>query len=107
MERTQPRDRSALIDRLAGSAFLSYWTTVEKNLPLLMDHIEAIGTDAANPTKDAWRKMLRGAAYEAYRIACGQETPRQLRAFAKGWQKLTAARQESQVGSNEKEGKKA
>ncbi len=107
VERTQPRDRSALIDRLAGSAFLSYWTTVEKNLPLLMDHIEAIGTDAANPTKDAWRKMLRGAAYEAYRIACGQETPRQLRAFAKGWQKLTAARQESQVGSNEKEGKEA
>ena len=57
-----------------------------------MNHLKAIGTDAAIPTREAWRKMLFSAACEAYRIACGQETPRQLRAFVKGWQKLTAAR---------------
>ncbi len=57
-----------------------------------MAHIEAIGTDAVIPTREAWRKMLFKAAIEAYRIACGQETPRQIRAFAKGWQKLTNER---------------
>ena len=66
-----------------------YWTTVEKNLPLLMAHIEAIGSDDAIPTRKVWRKKLFSAACEAYTIACGQETPRQMRAFAKGWQTLT------------------
>ena len=86
------RRRIALKNRLAQAALLSYWTTVERNLALLMNHIEAIGTDAAIPTREAWRKMLFSAACEAYRIACGQETPRQLRAFAIGWRKLTTIR---------------
>lgn len=65
-----------------------YWTTIEKNLSLLMRHVEALGTDAIDPTRAAWRKMLIGAGRESYELACGQETPRQIRAFAKGWQKL-------------------
>ncbi len=89
--------------RLRSGAAIHYWTTVEKNLPLLMNHIKAIDTDAAVPTREAWRKMLFSAACEAYRIACGQETPRQLRAFVKGWQKLTAARIETEANTHAKE----
>ncbi|MDA8125630.1 MAG: type I-E CRISPR-associated protein Cse1/CasA [Deltaproteobacteria bacterium] len=101
VQRTQPKEQNALKDRLAQTAFLSYWTAVEKNLPLLLAHIEAIGTDAAIPTREAWQKMLFRNACTAYRVACGQETPRQVRAFAKGWQKLTARRDEPESESNE------
>ncbi|WP_429884287.1 type I-E CRISPR-associated protein Cse1/CasA [Geoalkalibacter halelectricus] len=76
-----------------------YWTSVEKNLALLMAHIEAIGTDEALPTREAWRKMLFATACDAYRIACSQETPRQMRAYVKGWQRLTS--QTVQTGSDE------
>ena len=82
--------------KLHALATVQYWTTIEKNLPLLMAHIEAIGTDAAIPTREVWRTMLFAAVCEAYRIACGQETPRQLRAFAKGLQKLTAKQDKSE-----------
>ncbi|MBC8177533.1 MAG: type I-E CRISPR-associated protein Cse1/CasA [Deltaproteobacteria bacterium] len=86
--------------KLHSIATSHYWTTVEKKLQLLMSHIEAIGTDAAIPTREAWRKMLFSFACEAYRISCGQETPRQMRAFAKGWQKLTVARDEPERNIN-------
>jgi CRISPR system Cascade subunit CasA len=101
IKRTQAKEQNALRNKLTQAAFLSYWTTVEKSLPLLMNHIEAIGTDAAIPTRDSWRKMLFIAACGAYRIACGQETPRQIRAFAKGWQKLTNLKDEPETNSNE------
>ncbi len=103
VKRTQAKDQYTLRNRLAQTAFLSYWTTVEKNLPLLITHIEAIGTDAAMPTREAWRKMMFTTACEAYRTACGQETPRQMRAFAKGWQKLASKRKESESETNENE----
>ena len=83
--------------KLHSLATNHYWTTVEINLPLLINHIEAIGTDAAIPTREAWRKMLFSSACEAYRISCGQETPRHMRAFAKGWQKLTVTRDEPET----------
>lgn len=76
--------------KLHSIGVTNYWTAVEKNLPLLMTHIEAIGTDAAISTRETWRKTVFSAACDAYRAVCGQETPRQMRAFAKGWQKLTA-----------------
>jgi len=100
IKRTQAKAQNALKNRLAQTAFLAYWTTVEKKLPLLISHIEAIGTDAAIPTREAWRKMLFAAVCEAYRIACGRETPRQLRAFAKGLQKLTAKQDKSKSDTN-------
>jgi CRISPR system Cascade subunit CasA len=59
-----------------------------------MSHIEAIDTEQAMPTREAWRKMLFATACDAYRIACGRETPRQIRAFAKGWEKLTKRKDE-------------
>ncbi|MGA1826033.1 MAG: type I-E CRISPR-associated protein Cse1/CasA [bacterium] len=95
VKRTEAKKQHILKEKLAQTALLSYWTTVEKNLPLLMAHIEAIniGTDDVDPTLEAWRRRLFYAICEAYRIACGQETPRQMRAFTKGWQKLTAKRE--------------
>jgi CRISPR system Cascade subunit CasA len=100
LERAGP-SKGDLKARLHAVATSYYWTAVEKNLSLLLNHIEAIGTEAATPTLEAWRKMLFSAAYEAYRTACGQETPRQLRAFAKGWQKLALKRDESQTDNHE------
>ena len=75
---------------LGSTAISHYWTTIEKNLSLLIAHIEAIGTDEAFPTREAWRKMLYSSALDSYKVACGRETPRQIKAFAKGWRKLTA-----------------
>lgn len=101
LKRTQAKEQSAVRDRLAQTAFLSYWTTVEKNLSLLMNHIEAVGTENAMPTREAWRKMLYSAAREAYALACGQATPRQIRAFVKGLQKLTATKEKLNLRPNE------
>ncbi len=94
-------NKGELIRKLRSIATTLYWTAVEKNLKLLMNHVEAIGTDAAMPTREAWRRMLFSSACEAYRIACAQETPRQIRAFAKGWQKLTTTRDEPETDINE------
>jgi len=86
---------------LGSTALIHYWTTVENNLPLLMNHIEAIDGDEAMPTKQLWRSKLYAATREAYIIACGQETPRQMKAFAKGWQKLTSTKDEPEAETNE------
>ena len=72
-----------------------YWTMVEKNLSLLFSHIESIGAEEAILTRKKWRNMLFYAACEAYRIACGQETPRQIKAFSVGWSKLIKKSKES------------
>lgn len=93
--------KGELKEKLHSVATAHYWTTVEKNLPLLMSHIEAIGTDAVDSTRDIWRVMLFRSACEAYTTACGQETARQRRAFAKGWQKLTAKKDEPETDSTE------
>ncbi len=87
--------------KLHSVATTHYWTAVERNLQLLMAHIEAIGTDNAIPTRDIWRKMLFATACDAYRTACGQDTPRQMRAFAKGWQKLTSTKDEPETDNTE------
>ena len=82
------QDKWVLKGRLHSIATTHFWTTVEINLSLLMAHIEAIGTDKAIPTRKTWRNMLFATAKEAYKVTCGNETPRQMRAFIKGWQKL-------------------
>ena len=87
--------------KLHSVATVHYWTTVEKKLSLLMSHIEAIDTDAADLTRDAWRAMLFRSACEAYTIACGQESPRQRRAFAKGWLKLTTKKDDQEADNTE------
>ncbi|ABQ25035.1 type I-E CRISPR-associated protein Cse1/CasA [Geotalea uraniireducens] len=95
------KEKWVLKAKLQSIATIHYWTTVEKNLALLMTHIESIGTDDAIPTREAWRKMLFATACDAYSVACGQETPRQMRAFAKGWQKLTTKKDEPETDNKE------
>lgn len=91
--------------KLHSVATTHYWTTVEKNLSMLMSHIEAIGGEQTECTRVDWRKMLFKSACEAYTLACGQDTPRQRRAFAKGWQKLTATKDEPETDNTDnKEG---
>ena len=67
-----------------------------------MDHIRVIGTtaEAVEVTQKQWRKSVRTAAYESYRLACGQETPRQIRAFALGWGKLVSKPKDQETGQN-------
>ena len=89
--------------KLHGIATTHYWTAVEKNLPLLMAHIEAIGTDNSLPTREAWHKRLFAAACDAYRTACGQETPRQIRAFVEGWRRLINGKNETESSEKEDE----
>ncbi len=95
LEMTKPQDRWKLKEKLRAAAAHHYWTAVEKKRPLLMAHVEAIGTtaEAVEQTRDAWHKAVHGAARQAYALACGQETPRQIRAFALGLGKLFAKQQ--------------
>jgi len=99
LERAGAR-KGELKEKLHSIATIYYWTAVEKNLPLLMSHIEAIGGEHIEKTREAWRSMLFANACEAYTLACGQDTARQRRAFAKGWQKLTAKEFEPKTESN-------
>ena len=89
--------------KLHSIATTYYWTTVEENLPLLMAHIEAIGTENTEQTRDTWRKMLFAAACDAYCTACGQETPRQMRAFAEGWKRLLNRKEQTESSEKEDE----
>jgi CRISPR system Cascade subunit CasA len=88
------RELSRKLEAIAiATAVRSYWTAVEKLLPLLWAHVESIGTtaEAVRMTSTAWRRAVHGAARDSYRLACGQGTPRQMRAFALGWERLFAA----------------
>lgn len=99
------KDVGKLKVKLHSIATSHYWTAVEKNLGLLMMHIEAIGTDRAISSHEEWRRFLFTSACDAYRVACGQETSRQIKAFAKGWQKLVTTKDEPETDTNDvKEG---
>lgn len=95
LEMTKPQDRWKLKEKLRAAAAHHYWTAVEKKRLLLLAHVEAIGTTAetVEQTRNAWHKAMHGAARQAYALACGQETPRQIRAFALGLGKLFAKQQ--------------
>lgn len=92
LEMTKPQDRWKLKEKLRAAAAHHYWTAVEKKRSLLLAHVESIGKTAeeVEQTRDAWHKAVHGAARQAYSLACGQETPRQIRAFALGLGKLFA-----------------
>jgi len=82
------KERNAIKAKLHSMGMRSYWTTVEMQRHLLMAQIDAFGTDQLETSREAWRKALHKAARDAYIASCGQETPRQIRAYALGWKKL-------------------
>jgi CRISPR system Cascade subunit CasA len=57
-----------------------YWTSIEQRLPLLHAYLKA--PDGSEEAKSAWRSALWTSARDAFRAACPNETPRQLRAHA-------------------------
>jgi CRISPR system Cascade subunit CasA len=95
--------KAALRGKLHAGAFSFYWTTIEKKLGLLIAHVESIGTDDVLPTRDAWRKMLFATACEAYCTVCGQETPRQVKAFTVGLKRLITKPKSGDVEEQEVE----
>jgi CRISPR system Cascade subunit CasA len=88
--------KNQLRGQLHATATRHYWTAVEKLRPSLMEYI-AVNSEES---KDTWKKSVRKAAYESYRLACGQETPRQIRAFALGWGKLVSAPKKQETDLN-------
>lgn len=95
-------NKHQLREQLHATATRHYWTAVETLRPLLMAHIESIGTsaEAVTQTQKLWKKAVRKAAYESYRLACGQQTPRQIRAFALGWAKLVSKPKDQSTDQN-------
>jgi CRISPR system Cascade subunit CasA len=75
-------------DILHAKATRSYWTAIEKQRGLLMAYVDVFDTEKSDEPKQAWRAAIHSAARSAYSASCGQETPRQIRAFALGWKKL-------------------
>jgi CRISPR system Cascade subunit CasA len=98
--------KNELLGKLHGAGTTQYWTSVEKSLGLLIAHVESLGTDGVVSTRDAWHKMIRQAARDAYEAVCGQETPRQIKAFTEGWRKLTAPPKAQELQPKMKKGAK-
>lgn len=98
--------KNDLLGKLHGTVSMSYWTKVETRLGLLLEHIEALDSDRAESTRKAWREMLWQSAREAYASVCGQETPRQIKAFTEGWKKLHSRPKEQDETPKKKGAKK-
>ncbi len=79
------KDKNKLKAKLYAKATRSFWTTIEKQRHLLMACIDALDDPGRYETAlNTWRTAIHQAARDAFISACGQETPRQMRAFALG-----------------------
>jgi CRISPR system Cascade subunit CasA len=78
------KDKNLLLERLRSIATHHFWTAVEKNVPLLLSYTSSLGESDNEERKNIWSRAVHRSAREAYALACGRETPRQLRAFAMG-----------------------
>jgi CRISPR system Cascade subunit CasA len=96
-ERRVKQDHEAK-NKLRAVATIHFWTSAEANIGLLIDCFRAFGADEFDFKIKKWQSLLYRAAEESYIITCGQETPRQLRAFIKGWGVLHA---KGKSGNNE------
>ncbi len=83
--------KASLKKQLRQRANQHFWTPVEKSRDLLITHVESVGTGSVEATRKVWRAAVHRSAREAYELTCGQESARQLRAFAMGWNRLFAA----------------
>jgi len=95
--------KNDLLAKLHGAGQSHFWTSVETNLDLLLNHVEAYGTELFKPSGEAWRAMLRNQAREAFQAVCGQATPRQIKAFAQGWKKLNGRPKDAEPEPQEQE----
>jgi CRISPR system Cascade subunit CasA len=81
--------KGELLEQLHSHAARHYWTRLESHRDLLLSHVKLFGTKDGLNALDQWRVLVNDSAREAYRLVCGMETPRQVRAYAIGWDKLT------------------
>ena len=83
------KNSSILVRQLTSIATTHYWTAVEKQLPLLMAVVDALGNkNRIEKLREDWRKKVHQIALDSYSVACGKETPRQIRAFVLGLRRL-------------------
>ena len=70
--------------KLCAQASRNYWTSVEHGLNLLMEAMDALGSDTFSMKQKAWHRLLQDSALSVYNETCGQENGRKLRAFVIG-----------------------
>jgi hypothetical protein len=71
------------------NGLVQYWTLVEENLHILINYINAIGTDNAIPMQEEWQKFLKKSVKDSYDFVCSRKTPRQIKAYFSGLKKLS------------------
>jgi len=96
-ERRIKKDREAK-KKLCTVATIYFWTSAEANLNLLINCFTKFGMDEFSTKIKEWQSLLFRAAEESFATVCGQDTPRQLKAFVKGWEVLHS---KSKTGHNE------
>ncbi|MFC1896327.1 type I-E CRISPR-associated protein Cse1/CasA [Thermodesulfobacteriota bacterium] len=87
-DKKQEKTQKRLISIASTIATNHFWTAVEKNVPSLVAYTSSLGENDNEERKKIWRRAVHRAAREAYELACGRESPRQLRAFAMGLRTL-------------------
>ena len=65
-----------------------YWTAIETDRHLLHARVRSVNTEDLPVLQALWQASARRSARDAYDLACGKETPRQIRAYAIGYKKL-------------------
>ena len=71
---------------------------VEKKLPLLMEVINSLGDDEKlKKVQKEWRRIVHQIAIESYSLACGNDTPRKIMAFALGMKHLELFRYKENI----------
>lgn len=83
---------------LKQKANILFWTAVEKNLDLLIAHVEANGTDQMAPTKEVWRKMINKTTQDIFKSLCEPKTAREQKGFCLGLKKLFYLKQQEEKG---------
>jgi len=81
--------KGELLAQLRGHAARHYWTRLENHRDLLLRYVELFPSEDSLKALKNWQAVVNDAVREAFRLVCGMETPRQMRAYALGWDKLT------------------
>lgn len=86
--------RSGLLNKLRSTAFLFFWTEAERNIQLLFAAANAKTDEQAKENLDCWARVIRDAAFQAYKTVGGFASARNIQAFVLGEQKLRFHRTE-------------
>jgi len=82
--------KGEILFKLKYQASIHYWPLLENHKHLLTQAVEALDDpDRVDLIEKEWNSKVFQAALESYRLACEQESPRGMRAFALGWKVLT------------------